>query len=216
MIASRLMFKLDYWRSLCRRGDAPIRTDVTSLAFVLCRCFLDRFHYHVSCFCISLCLGLGSYTSGNRFCVWLQAIFFFLILLSNQGSRDSTVDISTGYGLDEGGVGVRFLVGVTFFLLVFTSISYMHFRSPHLCYMPCPSHPPWLDHSTWRRLRVMKLLIMQFSPTSRHFISLRFKYSFQHHVLKRLQTKVRGPLWHFVRRLFFTVRSWEPHAQTPS
>jgi hypothetical protein len=28
---------------------------------------------------------------------------------------------------------------------------------PHSCYMPCPSHPPWLDHSnyTWRRVQVM-------------------------------------------------------------
>jgi hypothetical protein len=34
-------------------------------------------------------------------------------------------------------------------------------------------HPPWLDHShyTWRRVQVMKLL-MEFSPTSYHFISL--------------------------------------------
>jgi hypothetical protein len=33
---------------------------------------------------------------------------------------------------------------------------------PHSCYMPCPSHPPWLDHSnyTWRRVQVMKLLIL--------------------------------------------------------
>jgi hypothetical protein len=32
----------------------------------------------------------------------------------------------------------------------------------HSCYIPCPSHPPWLDHSnyTWRRVKVMKLLIM--------------------------------------------------------
>jgi hypothetical protein len=31
-----------------------------------------------------------------------------------------------------------------------------------VCYMPCPSHPPWFDHSnyTWRRVQVMKLLIM--------------------------------------------------------
>jgi hypothetical protein len=37
--------------------------------------------------------------------------------------------------------------------------------------MPCPSHPPSLDYSnyTWRRIQVMKLLIMQSSPTSRHF-----------------------------------------------
>ncbi|PNF30260.1 hypothetical protein B7P43_G01232 [Cryptotermes secundus] len=28
--------------------------------------------------------------------------------------------------------------------------------------MPCPSHPPWLHHSkyTWRRVQVMKLLII--------------------------------------------------------
>jgi hypothetical protein len=37
---------------------------------------------------------------------------------------------------------------------------------PHSCYMPYLSHPPWLDYSnyTWRRVRVMKLLNMQFSP----------------------------------------------------
>jgi hypothetical protein len=48
--------------------------------------------------------------------------------------------------------------------------------------MPCPSHPPWLDHSncTWRRVQVMKFLIMQFSPTSCHFIFLWSIYSPQH------------------------------------
>jgi hypothetical protein len=47
----------------------------------------------------------------------------------------------------------------------FPSISYMHSSSPHSCHVPCLSHPPWLDHSnyTWRRVQVMKLLIMQFS-----------------------------------------------------
>jgi hypothetical protein len=32
--------------------------------------------------------------------------------------------------------------------------------------MPCPPHPPWLYHFNyiWRRVLVMKLLIMQFSP----------------------------------------------------
>jgi hypothetical protein len=35
---------------------------------------------------------------------------------------------------------------------------------PHSCYKPCPPHPPWLDHSNyiWRRVQVMKLLIVQF------------------------------------------------------
>jgi hypothetical protein len=34
--------------------------------------------------------------------------------------------------------------------------------------MPCPSHPPSLDHSnyTWRRVQVMKLLIVQFPQTT--------------------------------------------------
>jgi hypothetical protein len=53
-------------------------------------------------------------------------------------------------------------------------LSYMHSSSPPSCYMLCPSHPTWLDHSDyiWRREQVIKLLIMQFSPTSCHFISL--------------------------------------------
>jgi hypothetical protein len=34
--------------------------------------------------------------------------------------------------------------------------------------MLCPPHPPWLDHSnyTWRKVEVVKLLIMRFSPSS--------------------------------------------------
>jgi hypothetical protein len=49
-----------------------------------------------------------------------------------------------------------------------------------------PSHPTWLNHCnyTWRRVQVMKLLIMQLSPTFYNFISLWSKYSSQHPVLK--------------------------------
>jgi hypothetical protein len=56
----------------------------------------------------------------------------------------------------------------------------------HAYYIPCSSHPPWLDHSnyTWRRIHIMKLLIMQFSRTSRHFTYLRSKYSPQHVLIK--------------------------------
>jgi hypothetical protein len=34
----------------------------------------------------------------------------------------------------------------------------------HAAYMPCPSHPPWLDLSNyiWRRVQVMKLLFYNF------------------------------------------------------
>jgi hypothetical protein len=58
------------------------------------------------------------------------------------------------------------------FLLAFPPISYIYSSSPHSCYMPCLSHPPWLDHSnyTWRSVQVMKLLVMQLSPISSHFI----------------------------------------------
>jgi hypothetical protein len=79
---------------------------------------------------------------------------------------------------------------VVSFLLSFPLISYMHSTSPHSCYMPCPSHAPWLDHSNCasRSVQAMKLLIMQFSPTSYHFISLRSKYSPQHPVLKHPQS----------------------------
>jgi hypothetical protein len=45
--------------------------------------------------------------------------------------------------------------------------------------MPDQFHPPWLEHSnyTWRRVQVLKLLIIQVPPTSHHLISLRSKYS---------------------------------------
>jgi hypothetical protein len=42
-----------------------------------------------------------------------------------------------------------------------------------LCYTACPSHPLYLGHSnyTWWWVQVMKLLTIQFSLTSCHFIS---------------------------------------------
>jgi hypothetical protein len=54
-------------------------------------------------------------------------------------------------------------------LLAFPPIS--HMDSSHSCCMPWTSHPRWLHHSnyTWWGVQVMKLLIMQFSPTSPHF-----------------------------------------------
>jgi hypothetical protein len=78
---------------------------------------------------------------------------------------------------------------VVSFLLTFPPVYYPH-SSSHSCYMPCPPHPPWLDHSnfTWPSVPAMKLLIMQFSPTSRHFIPLRSKYSSHHPVLKHTQS----------------------------
>jgi hypothetical protein len=45
------------------------------------------------------------------------------------------------------------------FFLAFPAISCMHSSSSHSCYMPCPSHHLWLDHSNyiWRRVQVMRL-----------------------------------------------------------
>jgi hypothetical protein len=76
------------------------------------------------------------------------------------------------------------------FLLAFPSISYKYSSSPHACYMPYPSHPPWRVHYdyTWRRMQFTKLLFMEFSPTSRHFIPPPSRYSPQHPVLKHLQS----------------------------
>jgi hypothetical protein len=49
----------------------------------------------------------------------------------------------------------------------------------HSCYMPRKFHTPLIDHShyTWRKVQIMKLLVMQFSPPFRRFIPLRSKIS---------------------------------------
>jgi hypothetical protein len=55
------------------------------------------------------------------------------------------------------------------------------FLFPHSCYMPRPSHPPRLDYSnyTCRRVQITKLLVMQFSPFSRHLIPPQSKYQYK-------------------------------------
>jgi hypothetical protein len=62
--------------------------------------------------------------------------------------------------------------------------------SPPFVLHVLPSHHPRLHHSnyTWRRVQIMKLFIMQFSPFSCHFISLRLKNPPQHSVLKHPQS----------------------------
>jgi hypothetical protein len=63
--------------------------------------------------------------------------------------------------------------------------------------MHCPSHRPWFDHVNyaWRRVQVMKLLIMQFSPSSCHFVSLR--------------SKIVSNLFKTVAQYFVWKRKWE-------
>jgi hypothetical protein len=69
---------------------------------------------------------------------------------------------------------------VVSFLPAFPPISYIHYSFPQFVLYALLIHPPWLDHSNyiWRRVQVLKLLIMQFSATSHHFISLWSKYSY--------------------------------------
>jgi hypothetical protein len=73
-------------------------------------------------------------------------------------------------------------LGLTSGLLAFPPISYLHSSSPHSYYMSRPFQLSWRDHFNyiWRRVHVMKLLIVQISPTSCHFISLWSKQSPQH------------------------------------
>jgi hypothetical protein len=52
--------------------------------------------------------------------------------------------------------------------------------------MSSPPHPPWYNHpnNLRRRIQVMKLIIMQFSPWS-IFLPFRSKYLPQHSALKK-------------------------------
>jgi hypothetical protein len=78
---------------------------------------------------------------------------------------------------------------VAFFIPALPQKSYMQASPPPSCYMPCPSHSHWLRHSnyTWRRVQVMKRLIMQFPPTSCRLIRVWSKYSPQYPFLKHPQ-----------------------------
>jgi hypothetical protein len=45
----------------------------------------------------------------------------------------------------------------------------------HVCYIPCPPHPSWFDntYNIWWKIQFVKLFIMQFSPVSCYFLSLK-------------------------------------------
>jgi hypothetical protein len=58
----------------------------------------------------------------------------------------------------------------------------------HVCYRPCPFHPPSFEHSdiVWWRVQIMMLLIVQFCPASCNFPPSYSTYSPQHLNLKLL------------------------------
>jgi hypothetical protein len=49
--------------------------------------------------------------------------------------------------------------------------------------MPVPSNPPWYNHpnNIYWRVQIMKLLIMQFSLTTWHFLPLKSKHFLRTH-----------------------------------
>jgi hypothetical protein len=65
-----------------------------------------------------------------------------------------------------------------------TNKRYTFLFYPHSCHMSRSPHPRPLYNSnyTWRRVQIMKLLVMQLSPPSRHSIPLWSKYSPQYPV----------------------------------
>jgi hypothetical protein len=75
------------------------------------------------------------------------------------------------------------------FLLAVPPKSYMHESSPHACYMPCQSHPPWLDQSNYPgEIHI----ISPFPSTGAVGASFVF-------------FACSGPMAHLVRRDFFKV-----------
>jgi len=75
----------------------------------------------------------------------------------------------------------------------------------HACYIPTP-HPNWFNHpnNTLLSVQVMKLLIMQPSPASHHFLTLRSEYPPQHPVLTHPQPKF---LPYSKRRSFTSIQN---------
>jgi len=65
----------------------------------------------------------------------------------------------------------------------------------HACYIPRQSHPIGHSNNVWWSVQVTKLLIMQSSPASRHFLPLRSKYSPQHPVLYTPSSYDLSLLW---------------------
>jgi hypothetical protein len=76
------------------------------------------------------------------------------------------------------------------FPLVFLPVTYTSSSFPHSCHMPRLLHRLQLDNSnyTWPRVQISQLLLMQFSPPSRHCVPLRSKHTPQHLVLKHPQS----------------------------
>jgi hypothetical protein len=63
--------------------------------------------------------------------------------------------------------------------------------------MPCPPHSPWLEvpNGIWGWVQIMKFLVMQLPPFSRHLVPFRSKYTSQNPVLKHLSVYALPLAW---------------------
>jgi hypothetical protein len=93
----------------------------------------------------------------------------------------------------------------------FLTKPHVYSSSPHSCYVLCPAHLIWLDHSNyiWGRVQVMMLPIIQVSPTSYYFISVMLLYlSLNTKPLKRLGNVRNAP--HIFSLPIFTLPLLRP------
>jgi hypothetical protein len=70
-----------------------------------------------------------------------------------------------------------------------TNILYAFSLAPFVLHvLPFSFSLPDYSNYIWQKVQVMKILIMQFSPTTCPLIPLQSKYSLQHHVLEHPQS----------------------------
>jgi hypothetical protein len=67
----------------------------------------------------------------------------------------------------------------------FPTNTYTHSSSPHSCYMPGPSHPPWLDHSNYTSRRVQAMNLPSLHLSSVQIFSTLYTY-IVNSIIKRL------------------------------
>jgi hypothetical protein len=101
----------------------------------------------------------------------LNAVFYIMrkhilqMSENNVGSRDSVVDVATGYGLDKRGVGVRVPLGSRIFLFSTSSIPALGFTQPPIQWVPGVKRPGCeADRSPPTSVEVKKMWIYTSTP----------------------------------------------------
>jgi hypothetical protein len=116
-----------------------------------------------------------------RSCQW--SVFRIIHLdLRNSWAIEYYLDIYYIYN-DHILIKIVFAILDIIFLYFIRSLVLCFFSSSSPMQASCPAHFSSSTSYTWRRVQVMKLLIMQFSLISYHFIPLPYKYRPQHRVI---------------------------------